>query len=209
MIKLFNIYGIKETNSYLKTFSDHHILQYADFVDEFTKEKPILVVGTSNIEELYSFDYESDILEKNVFWCYSPEEYLNEFIKQFRGFLDMLHERLTKHIKYVNPTVFELNDFNGLIELCQDSIVIYQRDKMLYCYNNGEITIINLLEFYHFGLFDKDKYEELKKIGKFVNDSDSKIHNFFMNIFNKDDEFFVEKTIPYFISLDINNELFI
>jgi hypothetical protein len=34
---------------------------------------------------------------------------------------------------------------------------------------------------------------------------ENKIFNFYQNIFNKDDDFFIEKTIPYFISLDKNN----
>ena len=204
MIKLFNVYGLDKKNPYINTFSDYHMMNYIDFIDEINFDKPLIIVGIENIEKFYTIDYDNQFLDKNVLWCYSPEEYLNEFLKQFRKILDSILEIIMSSIEYINYSVFEIESFNNLLKLIDDSTVVYQRNKMVYCFKNKTIKIINLMEFYYFGLFDNAGFEQIKD-SNFYNDSDSKIFNFYQNIFNKDDDFFIEKTIPYFISLDKNN----
>ena len=45
---------------------------------------------------------------------------------------------------------------------------------------------------------------KLFKSLKYYNDNELKIHNYFTNLFHNQDTFFVEKTIPYFIFINLS-----
>jgi hypothetical protein len=79
---------------------------------------------------------------------------------------------------------------------------------MLYCYSsiNNKIFIINLNEFFWFDLISFNDLDDLFNDKQFFYDKDLKIFNYFTNLFSFQDNFFIEKTIPYFIYLKHQNK---
>lgn len=212
-MKLAYLYGIEEVNPYLSTYSHYPVTKNISFVTEIENDKPLLIVGIKKAREIYpnQIDLENNHIEKNIYWCYSPEEYLSEFLKKYEEFI------LNIHNIYLNLIDFEIVDIffsklfnkNDLLKfLTQTSFdVLYQLNKTLYCYskNNNKIYIINLNEFFWFNLIKIDDYTEFVKDLNFYYDSDNKIINYFTNLFLGQDNFFIEKTIPYFIYLKNKN----
>ena len=212
-MKLAYLYGIDEANIYLSTYSHYPLTKKISFVNEIKYDKPLLIVGIKKAKELYpnQIDLNKNHIEKNVYWCYSPEEYLSEFLKKYEDFI------LNVHNIYLDLINFEILDlfFKKLLKkddllnfLTESNIdVYYQINKMLYCFSSkdNKIYIINLNEFFWFNLIKIEEYEEFIKGLNYYNDSDNKIFNYFTNLFLGQDSFFVEKTIPYFIYLKHQN----
>jgi hypothetical protein len=90
--------------------------------------------------------------------------------------------------------------------MIQTLIYTINLNKMLYCYSkiNNKIFIINLNEFTWFRLLDIKELNEFLNTKTYHNDSDLKIHNYFTNLFHNQDTLFVEKTIPYFIFINLS-----
>jgi hypothetical protein len=213
-MKLAYLYGIDEVNPYLSTYSHYPITKKFSFVNEIIYDKPLLIIGIKKAKELYpnQIDLDNNHIEKNIYWCYSPEEYLSEFLKKYEDFI------LNIHNIYLNLIDFEIVDIffsklfnkNDLLKFLKDTKidVYYQINKMLYCYSNdnSKLYIINLNEFFWFNLIKIDEYTEFVKDFNYYYDSDNKIFNHFTNLFLGQDSFFVEKTIPYFIYLKSKNK---
>jgi len=212
-MKLAYLYGIEPINPYLSTYSHYPLTKNISFVNEIGYDKPLLIVGIKKAKELFpnQIDLDNNHIEKNIYWCYSPEEYLSEFLKKYEEFL------LNVHNIYLNLIDFEIVDLffskltnqNDLLKFLKDTQidVYYQLNKMLYCYSSGnnKLYIINLNEFFWFNLIKIEEYIEFVKDLNYYNDSDNKIFNYFTNLFLGQDSFFVEKTIPYFIYLKHQN----
>ena len=209
-MKLGYLYGIDSKNPYLSTYSHYPITKKIDFVNQIKDDKPLLIVGIKKARELYSdkIDLDNNFIEKNIYWCYSPEEYLSEFLKKYEEFL------LNIHNSYLNLLNFEIidlffkniNNENQLIEFLENSNIdnYYQLNKMLYCYtrDGNKIFIININEFTWFEVLEIKKLKEYLSDKTYYNDNEYKIFNYFISLFQGQDNFFVEKTIPYFIFLN-------
>jgi hypothetical protein len=144
-------------------------------------------------------------IKDNIYWCYSPEEYLSEFLKKYEEFILNIHNNYLKILNFEIVDLFfkNINKQNQLIDFLENSNIdiYYHLNKMLYCYSikNNKIYIINLYEFIW---FEKIKIKELRDFFKekiYYDDCDYKIYNYFINLFQEQDSFFIEKTIPYFI----------
>jgi hypothetical protein len=203
------LYGIEPINPYLSTYSHYPLTKKFEFVNEIFYDKPLLIVGIKKAKELYpnQIDLDRNHIEKNIYWCYSPEEYLSEFLKKYEEFILNIHNIYLKLIDFEIIDVFfkKLYDKNDLLKFLTESEidVYYQLNKMLYCFSNkkNKLYIINLNEFFWFNLIKIDEFLEYIKDLEYYNDSDNKIFNYFTNLFLGQDSFFVEKTIPYFIYL--------
>ena len=59
------------------------------FVDKIFNDKPLLIVGVNKARELYpnQIDLDKNHIKDNIYWCYSPEEYLSEFLKKYEYFI--------------------------------------------------------------------------------------------------------------------------
>jgi len=174
----------------------------------------LLIIGINKAKELYpnQIDLDNNHIEKNIYWCYSPEEYLSEFLKKYEDFILNIHNIYLKLIDFDIVDIFFKKLYNeGELLKYLKSLNIdtyYQLNKMLYCYSsdNKKIYIINLNEFFWFNLIKIDDYIGFVKDMNYYNDSDNKIFNYFTNLFLGQDSFLIEKTIPYFIYLkDKNN----
>ena len=79
---------------------------------------------------------------------------------------------------------------------------------MFYCFSKSKnkTFIINLNEHFWFNLITIEEFIEFVKNLNYYNDSDSKIYNYFTNLFLGQDNFLIEKTIPYFIYLKHQNK---
>ena len=84
---------IDSKNPYLSTYSHYPITKKMDFVNQIMDDKPLLIVGIKKARELYSdkIDLDNNFIEKNIYWCYSPEEYLSEFLKKYEEKMDQLN----------------------------------------------------------------------------------------------------------------------
>ena len=209
-MKLAYLCGIESTNPYLSTYSHYPLTKKISFVDEIFYDKPLLIVGIKKAKELFpnKIDLDKNHIEKNIYWCYSPEEYLSEFLKKYEDFILNIHNSYLKILNFEIIDLFfkNINEDNQLIEYL-DSLnidIFYHLNKMLYCFSkeNNKIYITNLNEFIW---FDKLKIDNLSKSLNnkvYYNDSDYKIYNYFINLFQGQDNFFIEKTIPYFIHIN-------
>ncbi len=213
-MKLAYLYGIEELNPYLSTYSHYPLTKKFSFVNEIKHDKPLLIIGINKAKELYpnQIDLDNNHIEKNIYWCYSPEEYLSEFLKKYEDFILNIHNIYLKLIDFDIVDIFFKKLYNeGELLKYLKSLNIdtyYQLNKMLYCYSsdNKKIYIINLNEFFWFNLIKIDDYIGFVKDMNYYNDSDNKIFNYFTNLFLGQDSFLIEKTIPYFIYLkDKNN----
>ena len=213
-MKLVYLYGIEETNPYLSTYSHYPLTKKFSFVDEIKYDKPLLIIGINKAKELYpnQVDLDNNHIEKNIYWCYSPEEYLSEFLKKYEEFILNIHNIYLNLIDFEIVDIFfkKLYDENDLLKYLKSLSIdnYYQLNKMLYCYSNEnkKIYIINLNEFFWFNLIKINDYIDFVKDMNYYDDSDNKIFNYFTNLFLGQDSFLIEKTIPYFIYLkDKNN----
>lgn len=208
-MKLGYLYGIDEINPYLSTYSHYPLTKKIKFVNEIYDDKPLLIVGIKKAREIYSnqIDLENNHIEKNVYWCYSPEEYLSEFLKKYEEFILNIHDTYLKFLNFeiIDPFFKNINEFGQLLEFLDKSEIdiYYQINKMIYAYSsiNKKIYIININEFIWFDLIKINNLETYFSSKKFYNDNDYKIYNYFLNLFTNQDNFFIEKTIPYFIFL--------
>ncbi len=209
-MKLAYLYGIEPTNPYLSTYSHYPLTKKFSFVNEIFTDKPLLIVGVKRAKELYpnQIDLDKNHIKDNIYWCYSPEEYLSEFLKKYEDFILNIHYSYLKILKFEIVDIFfkNINQENQLIDFLENSNIdiYYHINKILYCYSNknNKIYIINLNEFIW---FDKLKIDNLSKFLNnklYYNDSDYKIYNYFTNLFQGQDNFFIEKTIPYFIYIN-------
>jgi hypothetical protein len=209
-MKLAYLYGIDSTNPYLSTYSHYPITKKFSFVNEIFTDKPLLIVGVKKAKEIYpnQIDLDKNHIKDNIYWCYSPEEYLSEFLKKYEDFILNIHNSYLKILKFEIVDLFfkEINQENQLIDFLENSNVdiYYHLNKILYCYSkeNNIIFIVNLNEFIW---FDKLKIDNLSKFlnnKMYYNDSDYKIYNYFINLFQGQDNFFIEKSIPYFIYIN-------
>jgi hypothetical protein len=212
-MKLAYLYGIEPTNPYLSTYSHYPLTKKFSFVDEILDDKPLLIVGIKKARELYPNQIELDKnhIEKNIYWCYSPEEYLSEFLKKYEEFILNIHNSYLKLLDFEIIDLFfkNINEDGQLIEFLNDSNIdnYYQLNKMLYCYSksNNKIYIININEFVWFDKLKLNFLYDFLRDKQYHNDSESKISNYFTNLFHNQDTFFVEKTIPYFIFINLYN----
>lgn len=199
---LLNVYGLEKTNPIMNMFSEYHILKHINFVNTKDTSRPLLIVGSENIEKFDSIDKDEMFISENIMWCYSPEEFINYFIRQFKEILDNIFDVITKYNKFNNISLFDKDvDFNTIIKTVGESKISYKREKMLYCYNNNETKIFNIHEFVHFNKFDNNKFKELVENKKIIDDKDDKVFMYFKDIFFNNDNFFIEKNIPFLISL--------
>jgi hypothetical protein len=213
-MKLAYLYGIDSTNAYLSTYSHYPLTKHISFVNEIKHDKPLLIVGIKKARELYSnqIDLENNLIEKNVYWCYSPEEYLSEFLKKYENFLLSIHNIYLDLINFEIIDIFfsKLENKGDLLNFLKTSEidVYYQINKMVYCFSKSKnkIFIINLNEHFWFNLITIDEFIEFVNNLNYYNDSDSKIYNYFTNLFLGQDNFLIEKTIPYFIYLKHQNK---
>jgi hypothetical protein len=209
-MKLAYLYGIEPTNPYLSTYSHYPLTKKFSFVNEILDDKPLLIVGIKKAKELYPNQIELDKnhIEKNIYWCYSPEEYLSEFLKKYEEFILNLHNSYLDFLDFEIVDLFfkNINEDGQLLEFLKDSNIdiYYQLNKMLYCYSklNNKIYIININEFVWFDKLKLNFLYEFFNNNTYYNDSDLKIYNYFINLFQGQDNFFVEKTIPYFIYIN-------
>jgi hypothetical protein len=209
-MKLAYLYGIDSQNPYLSTYSHYPLTKKFEFVSEILHDKPLLIVGIKKAKELYPNQIELDKnhIEKNIYWCYSPEEYLSEFLKKYEEFILNIHNSYLEFLDFEIIDLFfkNINEDGQLIEFLNDSSIdiYYQLNKMLYCYSklNNKIYIININEFVWFDKLKLDFLYDFLNNKQYYNDSDLKICNYFINLFQGQDNFFVEKTIPYFIYLN-------
>lgn len=209
-MKLAYLYGIDSTNPYLSTYSHYPLTKKFLFVDKIFNDKPLLIVGVKKAKELYpnQIDLDKNHIKDNIYWCYSPEEYLSEFLKKYEDFILNIHNSYLKILNFEIVDLFfkNINKENELIIFLEKSNIdiYYHLNKMLYCYSNqnSKIYIINLNEFIW---FDKLKIDNLSKFldnKNYYSDSDYKIYNYFINLFQGQDNFFIEKSIPYFIYIN-------
>jgi hypothetical protein len=209
-MKLAYLYGIEPTNPYLSTYSHYPLTKKFVFVDEILDDKPLLIVGIKKARELYPnhIDLDKNHIEKNIYWCYSPEEYLSEFLKKYEEFILNIHNSYLDFLDFEIVDLFfkNINEDGQLIEFLNDSNIdnYYQLNKMLYCYSksNNKIYIININEFVWFDKLKLNFLYDFLSDKQYRNDWDLKIYNYFINLFQGQDNFFVEKTIPYFIYLN-------
>ena len=210
-MKLAYLYGIEPTNPYLSTYSHYPLTKKFSFVNEILDDKPLLIVGIKKAKELYpnEINLEKNHIRGNIYWCYSPEEYLSEFLKKYEDFILNIHNYYLKFLKFEIIDLFfsNTNERDGLIEFFNKNNIdiFYQNQKMIYCYSNqnNKIYIINLNEFFWFELLDlKILNNFLSDRKNYYNDNDLKIYNYFTNLFQGQDSFFIEKTIPYFIFIN-------
>jgi hypothetical protein len=181
-----------------------------EFVNEILHDKPLLIVGIKKAKELYpnQIDLVKYHIEKNIYRCYSPEEYLSEFLKKYEEFILNIHGSYLNFLNFEIVDLFfkNINENGQLIEFLKQSNIdiYYQLNKMLYCYSklDNKIYIININEFVWFDKLKIDFLYEFLSDKTYYNDSDLKIYNYFINLFNSQDNFFVEKTIPYFIYIN-------
>jgi hypothetical protein len=213
-MKLAYLYGIDSTNAYLSTYSHYPLTKNILFVNEIIHDKPLLIVGIKKARELYpnQIDLENNLIEKNIYWCYSPEEYLSEFLKKYESFLLNVHNIYLNLINFEIIDIFfsKLENKGDLLKFLKTSEidVYYQIKKMFYCFSksNNKIFIINLNEYFWFNLITIDEFIEFVKNLNYYNDSDNKIYIYFTNLFLGQDNFLIEKTIPYFIYLKHQNK---
>lgn len=213
-MKLAYLYGIEQVNPYLSTYSHYPVTKNISFINEIKYDKPLLIVGIKKARELYpnQIDLDNNHIEKNIYWCYSPEEYLSEFLKKYEEFILNIHNAYLNIIEFEIVDIFfkKLYDKNDLLKFLTDSEIstFYQLNKILYCYSKlkNKIFIVNLNEFFWFNLINIDEYTEFVKNLDFYYDSDNKIFNYFTNLFLGQDNFLIEKTIPYFIYLKHQNK---
>jgi hypothetical protein len=213
-MKLAYLYGIDSVNPYLSTYSHYPVTKNISFIDEIKQDKPLLIVGIKKARELYpnKIDLDNNHIDKNIYWCYSPDEYLSEFLKKYEEFILNIHTIYLNLIEFDIIDVFfsKLSNKNDLLDFITNRKfdILYQLNKMLYCYSktNNKIYIINLNEFFWFNLINIDEYTEFVKDLNFYYDSDNKIFNYFTNLFLGQDNFLIEKTIPYFIYLKSKNK---
>jgi len=213
-MKLAYLYGIDLTNPYLSTYSHYPLTKDISIIDEIKYDKPLLIVGIKKAKELYpnQIDLNKNHIEKNIYWCYSPEEYLSEFLKKYEEFILNIHNIYLNLIDFEIIDVFftKLYNKNDLLKFLTESKIdiMYQLSKTLYCYSESKnkIFIINLNEFFWFNLIKIEEYTEFVKNLNFYYDSDNKIFNYFTNLFLGQDNFLIEKTIPYFIYLKNKNK---
>jgi hypothetical protein len=211
-MKLAYLYGIDSKNPYLSTYSHYPLTKKLSFVNEIFSDKPLLIVGINKAREIYGdkIDLDNNFIEKNIYWCYSPEEYLSEFLKKYEEFILNIHNSYLDFLDFEIVDLFfkNINKNGQLLEFLNDSNIdiYYQLNKMLYCYSkiNNKIFIINLNEFTWFRLLDIKELNEFLNTKTYHNDSDLKIHNYFTNLFHNQDTLFVEKTIPYFIFINLS-----
>lgn len=209
-MKLAYLYGIESTNAYLSTYSHYPLTKKFEFVNEILNDKPLLIIGINKAKELYpnKIKLDKNHIEKNIYWCYSPEEYLSEFLKKYEEFILNVHNSYLNFLEFEIIDLFfkNINQKGQLIEFLEDSNidVYYQLNKMLYCYSkiDGKIYIININEFMWFGLLSKNELLDYLEDKNIYIDTEHKIINYFTNLFQGQDNFFVEKTIPYFIYLN-------
>jgi hypothetical protein len=206
-MKLAYLYGIDSVNPYLSTYSHYPLTRKISFVDKIFDDKPLLIVGINTAKKLYpnQINLDKNHIKDNIYWCYSPEEYLSEFLKKYEEFILNIHNNYLKILNFEIVDLFfkNINKQNQLIDFLENSNIdiYYHLNKMLYCYSikNNKIYIINLYEFIW---FEKIKIKELRDFFKeknYYDDCDYKIYNYFINLFQEQDSFFIEKTIPYFI----------
>jgi hypothetical protein len=212
-MELGYLYGVDPSNPYLSTYSHYPITKKISITNQIKNDKPLLIVGLKKAKELYSnkIDLNKNHIEKNIYWSYSPEEYLSEFLKKYEQFIIGIHDKYLKFLKFEIIDVFfkninkegELIDFLSTLEID----IFYHINKMLYCYSsqNDKIYIINLNEFFWFDLIKLSDLEIFLKSKEYFHDKDLKIFNYFSNLFSFQDSFFIEKTIPYFIYLKKSN----
>jgi hypothetical protein len=151
-MKLAYLYGIEPTNPYLSTYSHYPLTKKFSFVDEILDDKPLLIVGIKKARELYpnQIDLDKNHIEKNIYWCYSPEEYLSEFLKKYEEFILNIHNSYLDFLDFEIIDLFfkNINEDGKLIDFLNDSNIdnYYQLNKMLYCYSksNNKIYIINI-----------------------------------------------------------------
>jgi hypothetical protein len=213
-MKLAYLYGIDSANPYLSTYSHYPITKNISIINEIYDDKPLLIVGIKKAKELYpnKIDLSNNHIEKNIYWCYSPEEYLSEFLKRYEEFIIGIHNIYLKFLNFEIIDIFfkNINEKKQLIEYIKtlDIDIYYQVNKMLYCYSdkNKKIFIINLNEFFWFDLISFNDLDDLFNDKHFFYDKDLKIFNYFTNLFSFQDIFFIEKTIPYFIYLKHQNK---
>ena len=209
-MKLAYLYGIEPTNPYLSTYSHYPLTKKFSFVNEILYDKPLLIVGIKKAKELYPNQIELDKnhIEKNIYWCYSPEEYLSEFLKKYEEFILNIHNSYLEFLDFEIIDLFfkNINEDGQLIEFLNGSSIdtYYQLNKMLYCYSklNNKIYIININEFVWFDKLKLNFLYGFLNNNTYYNDLDLKIYNYFINLFQGQDNFFVENTIPYFIFIN-------
>jgi hypothetical protein len=209
-MKLAYLYGIESSNPYLSTYSHYPVTKKISFVDEIKNDKPLLIVGIKKAKELYpnQIDLNENHIEKNIYWCYSPEEYLSEFLKKYEEFILNIHDSYLNLLEFKIIDIFfsNLTKENELIEYLSDKNIntYYHVGKTMYCYSNVDniIYIINLNEFYWFRLINLVDFGNFLNGKKYYNDFDQKILNYFIRLFHGQDKFFIEKTIAYFIFLN-------
>jgi hypothetical protein len=209
-MKLAYLYGIDPINPYLSTYSHYPITKKISFIDEIKYDKPLLIVGIKKARELYpnEIDLNKNHIEKNIYWCYSPEEYLSEFLKKYEEFLLNIHNSYLELLDFKIIDIFfsSLTKENELIDFLTNNEIdtYYHIGKIMYCYSksNNIIYIINLNEFYWFRLINLTDLGNFLNGKKYYNDNDQKILDFFIRLFQGQDKFFIEKTIPYFIFLN-------
>jgi hypothetical protein len=209
-MKLAYLYGIDSTNPYLSTYSHYPLTKKFSFINEILNDKPLLIVGVNKAKELYPNQINLDInhIKDNIYWCYSPEEYLSEFLKKYEDFILNVHNSYLDFLNFEIVDLFfkNINEENQLIDFLSESDIdiYYHLNKMLYCYSNknNKIYIINLNEFFWFDRLKINTLNDFLKNQTYYNDSDFKICNYFINLFQNQDNFFIEKTIPYFIYIN-------
>ncbi len=209
-MRLAYLYGIDPINPYLSTYSHYPITKKISFINEIRYDKPLLIVGIKKARELYpnEIDLNKNHIEKNIYWCYSPEEYLSEFLKKYEEFLLNIHNSYLELLDFKIIDIFfsSITKENELIYFLTNSEIdtYYHIGKIMYCYSksNNLIYIINLNEFYWFRLINLTDLGNFLNGKKYYNDNDQKILDFFIRLFQGQDKFFIEKTIPYFIFLN-------
>jgi len=209
-MKLAYLYGIEPTNSYLSTYSHYPITKKFLFVNEIFTDKPLLIVGVKRAKEIYpnQIDLDKNHIKDNIYWCYSPEEYLSEFLKKYEDFILNIHNSYLKIFNFEIIDLFfkNINEENQIINFLSESNIdiYYHINKMVYCYSNtnNKIYIINLNEFFWFNKLKIDNLNDFLKNKSYYNDSDYKIYNYFTNLFQGQDNFFIEKSIAYFIYIN-------
>jgi hypothetical protein len=133
-MKLAYLYGIEPTNPYLSTYSHYPLTKKLSFVNDILDDKPLLIVGINKAREIYGdkIDLDNNFIEKNIYWCYSPEEYLSEFLKKYEEFILNIHNSYLDFLDFEIVDLFfkNINKNGQLLEFLNDSnIDIYYQFK--------------------------------------------------------------------------------
>jgi hypothetical protein len=198
------VYNLNKNNKYLNTFSHLEIIKHVEFTDEIKNDKPLLIIGYNKAKELFNIvNIENNHIEKNIYWTYSSDEYLNYFLKGFEKFLNSIVSYYNNIIEYKNVNVFfdkiyNYTDFEK--HFCNEKYFYYRREKMLYCFSKEKnlIKSINLNELVWFEIMKQSEIIKYLQTD-YIEDKKSKIFLQYKKLFPNDDIFLLERIIPILI----------